>query len=37
MQASIFGARPKPGSSGRLAAGRASGIKMGGEWRWAAN
>jgi len=29
MQASIFGARPKPGKSGRVAAGMASGIKMG--------
>jgi len=30
MQASIFGACPKPGQSGRVAAGRASGIKMRG-------
>ena len=28
-QASIFGARPKPGESGRVAAGRASSIKIG--------
>jgi len=30
MQSSIFGACPKPGYSGRVAAGRASGVKMGG-------
>ena len=30
MQASIFGACPKPGKSWRVAAGRASVIKMGG-------
>jgi len=29
MQASIFGACPKPGKSRRVAAGRASSIKMG--------
>jgi len=28
MQASIFGACPKPGKSGRLATGQASGVKM---------
>jgi len=31
MQASVVGACPKPGESGRVAAGRASGIKMGDE------
>jgi len=31
MQASIFGACAKPGYSGRVAAGRASSIKMGGD------
>jgi len=30
MQSSIFGACPKPGYNGRVAAGRASGVKMGG-------
>jgi len=30
MQASIFGACPKPGESGRVATGRASGINMRG-------
>jgi len=30
----MFGACPKPGESGRVAAGRASGIKMRGRWRW---
>jgi len=30
MQARTFGACPKPGESGRVAAGRASGIKIGG-------
>jgi len=30
MQASIFGACPLPGQSGRVVAGRASGIKEGG-------
>jgi len=29
LQANIFGACPKPGQNGRVAAGRASGIKMG--------
>jgi len=28
MQASIFGARPKPGQIGRVVSGRASGVKM---------
>jgi len=28
MQASIFGACPKPGQIGRFTAGRASGVKM---------
>jgi len=36
MQASIFGAYPKSGKSGRVAAGRTSGIKMEG-WRWVAD
>jgi len=31
MQASIFGACPKPGRIGRVTAGRTSGIKMGDE------
>jgi len=31
MQGSIFGACSKPGQSGKVAAGRASGIKMGGD------
>jgi len=30
MQASIFGACPKPAKIGRVATGTASGIKMGG-------
>jgi len=30
MQASIFGACPKPGQIGRVEAARASGVKMGG-------
>jgi len=29
MQSSIFGACPKPGQFGRVAAGRASGVKLG--------
>jgi len=29
MQSSTFGACPKPGKCGRVAAGRASGVKMG--------
>jgi len=29
MQASIFGVCPKPVQSGRVAAGKASGVKMG--------
>jgi len=32
MQASTFGACPSPGWIGRVATGRASGIKMGDEW-----
>jgi len=31
MQANIFGACPKPGQIGRVAAGRASSVKMGGD------
>jgi len=31
MQASIFGACPKPGQSGRIATGKASGVKLGGD------
>jgi len=31
MQSSIFDACLKPGKSGRVAAGRASGVKMGGD------
>jgi len=30
MQPSIFGACPKPGYIGRVAAGRASGVKLDG-------
>jgi len=33
MQASIFGACPKPVQIGKVVAGRASGIKMGHEGR----
>ena len=34
MQASIFGASPMPGQSERVAAGRASGVKMGDDGGW---
>jgi len=34
IQASTFGACPKPGLSKRVAAGRESGVKMGAWWRW---
>jgi len=37
MQASIFGACPKPEQRGRVVAGRVSGVKMGGRWRWVAD
>ena len=37
MQASIFCACSKPGYSGRVAAGRASDVKMEEWWRWIAD